>query len=359
MCLLCNFSLVGLERPAFDRRKSLDPFSAIALGVGAVTGIGSLFSGNHANSENRKLTREQMAWQSSEAQSQRSWQQTMWERQNQWNTPLNQKRLYEAAGFNPALAYGAPATAGSVGSGAFAGSASPVPQQPLDFEPLSRVANVAAQTDLLRSQAKNVDQDTLYKVKSMASQLNSLEANIQKMKAEKSFLEKQGKNVDALTADIEFMNNLHNEVRQEMANKFRLDNQESQIRMKEANARMADMVFRQKLDSMALSERKRMDDAQIASWQSQTRLAYDQLALARQNSWYDNNEKAARTTYTALMGYAQKLKNQFSEIDLERAKKAAKWISDHGFSEGLTETDVLGQFLDGILPLKGLVNSMK
>lgn len=128
---------------------------------GIATGIGSLISSSSTNKANKKIARENRAWQSKENQLNRDWEEKMWQAQNEYNTPSAMMSRYKAAGLNPYLVGdGSP----SVGAASSPGSPSMVgaPNQPNLIAPdvsgfgvgISQGASSAMQTYL---QAKSID----------------------------------------------------------------------------------------------------------------------------------------------------------------------------------------------------------
>ena len=56
----------------------LDPLSAVGLGLGAVSGIGNIFSSSHSNSQNMKINRMNNEFNAREAEKARQYQTEMW-----------------------------------------------------------------------------------------------------------------------------------------------------------------------------------------------------------------------------------------------------------------------------------------
>ena len=81
----------------------MDPLSAIGLGLGAVSGIGNIFSSSHSNSQNMKINNMNNEFNAREAEKARQYQTEMWNKTNEWNSPENVRKRLEKAGYNPYL----------------------------------------------------------------------------------------------------------------------------------------------------------------------------------------------------------------------------------------------------------------
>lgn len=106
------------------------PFSAAGWVLGELTGS------NKANATSTAMTREQMAWQSQEAEKNRQWQEAqtekannftvdMWNRTNEYNSPTNQMQLLRAAGVNPAALLSGSSSSAAFGSASAPSAATP------------------------------------------------------------------------------------------------------------------------------------------------------------------------------------------------------------------------------------------
>lgn len=125
--------------------------------LGSLLGFaGSALSGIVGSSSAKKANKMQMAMQKD--QQRFNAQQTAIARA--YNSPLNQRKLLEQAGLNPDSMYGqssaiVPSTAATSGQGS--AHAAPVPNFAGD---LAQLANVTAQSDLLKAQADKVKSET-------------------------------------------------------------------------------------------------------------------------------------------------------------------------------------------------------
>nr|DAI24647.1 MAG TPA: DNA pilot protein VP2 [Microviridae sp.] len=125
----------------------LDP----VLGVGLATGLGSLvgniFGTTSSNSQNMKINRMNNEFNAREAEKARQYQTEMWNKANEWNSPKNVRKRLQEAGYNPFLGMDSSnvGTAGSVGSSSPASAASPIQNNPLQFDGLQNALSTAIQ----------------------------------------------------------------------------------------------------------------------------------------------------------------------------------------------------------------------
>lgn len=125
----------------------IDPLSAVGLGLGAVSGIGNVFSSARSNSQNMKINRMNNEFNAREAEKARQYQTEMWNKTNDWNSPKNVRKRLEEAGYNPYLGLDSSnvGTAGSVGSSASASAASPIQNNPIQFDGFQNALSTAVQ----------------------------------------------------------------------------------------------------------------------------------------------------------------------------------------------------------------------
>lgn len=125
----------------------LDP----VLGVGLATGLGSLigniFGTSSSNSQNMKINRMNNEFNAREAEKARQYQTEMWNKTNEWNSPKNVRKRFEQAGYNPYLGMDSSnvGTAGNVGSSSSASAASPIQNNPLQFDGIQNALSTAIQ----------------------------------------------------------------------------------------------------------------------------------------------------------------------------------------------------------------------
>jgi hypothetical protein len=126
---------------------ALDPLSAVGLGLGSVSGIGNIFSSAHSNSQNMKINRMNNEFNAREAEKARQYQTEMWNKTNEWNSPKNVRKRLEEAGYNPYLGMDSSnvGTAGSAGSSSPASAASPIQNNPIQFDGFQNALSTAIQ----------------------------------------------------------------------------------------------------------------------------------------------------------------------------------------------------------------------
>lgn len=125
----------------------LDPLSAVGLGLGAVSGIGNIFSSVHSNSQNMKINRMNNEFNAREAEKARQYQTEMWNKTNEWNSPKNVRKRLEEAGYNPYLGLDSSnvGNAQSAGSSSPASAASPIQNNPVQFDGFQNALSTAVQ----------------------------------------------------------------------------------------------------------------------------------------------------------------------------------------------------------------------
>lgn len=121
------------------------------VGAGIATGIGSLFGNifgtKSSNSQNMKINRMNNEFNAREAEKARQYQTEMWNKTNDWNSPKNIRKRLEAAGYNPYLGMDSSnvGIAQSAGSSSPASAASPIQNNPLQFDGLQNALSTAIQ----------------------------------------------------------------------------------------------------------------------------------------------------------------------------------------------------------------------
>ena len=171
---------------AYIPKEKNSAIGAAALGAG-ISVLGSLLSSSAQNSANASMDRET-----------REWQEKMWSRNNEYNTPLNQRKRLEAAGINPALAFQ------NGNTGVASSTPSAVQHTPADYSSIGagfsqagqmilQAQNVAAQNELLKSQAEaqKIDNASLH-LRRLA-EWEKLKAEQKKLGADSSWIDWQEK----------------------------------------------------------------------------------------------------------------------------------------------------------------------
>lgn len=125
----------------------LDPLNAVGLGLGAVSGIGNILGSARSNSQNMKINRMNNEFNAREAEKARQFQSEMWNKTNDWNSPKNVRKRLEEAGYNPYLGLDSSnvGTAQSVGSSSSASAASPIQNNPIQFDGFQNALSTAIQ----------------------------------------------------------------------------------------------------------------------------------------------------------------------------------------------------------------------
>ena len=125
----------------------LDPLSAVGLGLGAVSSVGNILGSARSNSQNMKINRMNNEFNAREAEKARRYQSEMWNKTNAWNSPKNVRKRLEEAGYNPYLGLDSSnvGTAQSVGSSSSASAASPIQNNPVQFDGFQNALSTAIQ----------------------------------------------------------------------------------------------------------------------------------------------------------------------------------------------------------------------
>lgn len=125
----------------------LDPLSAVGLGLGAVSSVGNILGSARSNSQNMKINRMNNEFNAREAEKARQYQTEMWNKANEWNSPKNVRKRLETAGYNPYLGLDSSnvGTAQSAGSSSPASAASPIQNNPVQFDGFQNALSTAVQ----------------------------------------------------------------------------------------------------------------------------------------------------------------------------------------------------------------------
>lgn len=126
-----------------------DVLNAIGLGLGAVSGLGNIFSSSHSNSQNMKINRMNNEFNAREAEKARQYQTEMWNKTNDWNSPKNVRKRLQEAGYNPYLGLDSSnvGTAQSAGSSSPASASPPIQNNPIQFDGFQSAISTAIQMD--------------------------------------------------------------------------------------------------------------------------------------------------------------------------------------------------------------------
>ena len=147
----------------------LDPLSAIGFGLGAVSGIGNVFTSARSNSQNMKINRMNNEFNAREAEKARQFQLEMWNKTNDWNSPKNVRKRLQEAGYNPYLGLDSSnvGTAQSAGSSASASAAPPIQNNPVQFDGFQNALSTAVQMSNL-TKVSNAEANNLQGQKGLA-----------------------------------------------------------------------------------------------------------------------------------------------------------------------------------------------
>lgn len=121
--------------------------AGIATGVGSL--IGNIFGTKSSNSQNMKINQMNNEFNAREAEKARQYQTEMWNKTNEWNSPENIRKRLQKAGYNPYLGMDSSnvGTAQSAGSSSPASAASPIQNNPLQFDGIQNALSTAIQMD--------------------------------------------------------------------------------------------------------------------------------------------------------------------------------------------------------------------
>lgn len=146
-----------------------DILNSVGLGLGAVSGIGNIFSSIHSNSQNMKINRMNNEFNAREAEKARQYQTEMWNKTNEWNSPKNVRKRLEDAGYNPYLGLDSSnvGTAQSAGSSSPASAASPIQNNPVQFDGFQNALSTAVQMSNL-TKVSNAEANNLQGQKGLA-----------------------------------------------------------------------------------------------------------------------------------------------------------------------------------------------
>ena len=125
------------------------PLVAAGLVSGAASLIGNTVATASSNSKNMKINKMNNGFNALEAEKARKYQTEMWNKTNEWNSPKNVRKRLQEAGYNPYLGMDSSnvGTAQSAGSPSPASAASPIQNNPLQFDGIQSALSTAIQMD--------------------------------------------------------------------------------------------------------------------------------------------------------------------------------------------------------------------
>lgn len=121
------------------------------MGAGLISGVGSaignIFGTKSSNSQNMKINQMNNEFNAHEAEKARQYQTEMWNKTNNWNSPKNVRKRLQEAGYNPYLGLDSSnvGTAQSAGSSSPASAASPIQNNPVQFDGFQNALSTAIQ----------------------------------------------------------------------------------------------------------------------------------------------------------------------------------------------------------------------
>lgn len=187
----------------------MDPTIGAALISGAGSLIGNLFGASSQNSTNKmnyRIFKEGNAFNREERIAAQNWQKEMLDYQNAYNTPLEQRKRMEDAGYNPYLSNVSPnlsAGASSSPQASAAGSPTMQPYRP-DMSGFQQIASMLftdplqkAQIGKTNAEKDNIEQQTIGQVLENAFQHGTFNDRKKAIQLQNNLLEKQAEKVHA------------------------------------------------------------------------------------------------------------------------------------------------------------------
>ena len=126
---------------------AIDPLIGAGLVSGAASLVGDALGIRSSNSKNMQINKMNNDFNAAEAEKARRYQSEMWNKTNDWNSPKNVRKRLEEAGYNPYLGLDSSnvGTAQSVGSSSSASAASPIQNNPMQFDGIQNALSTAIQ----------------------------------------------------------------------------------------------------------------------------------------------------------------------------------------------------------------------
>lgn len=145
------------------------PLVAAGLIAGAASLAGNTIGTASSNSKNMRINKMNNEFNALEAEKARKYQTEMWNKTNEWNSPKNVRKRLEEAGYNPYLGMDSSnvGTAASAGSSSPASAASPIQNNPLQFDGIQNALSTAIQMDNA-SKVSNAEVSNLQGQKSLS-----------------------------------------------------------------------------------------------------------------------------------------------------------------------------------------------
>ena len=123
------------------------PLIAAGLASGVASLAGNLIGTSSSNSKNMRINKMNNEFNALEAEKARKYQTEMWNKTNEWNSPKNVRKRLQEAGYNPYLGLDSSnvGTAQSAGSSSPASAASPIQNNPIQFDGFQNALSTAIQ----------------------------------------------------------------------------------------------------------------------------------------------------------------------------------------------------------------------
>lgn len=123
------------------------PLVAAGLAAGASSLVGNILGTSSSNSQNMKINKMNNEFNAAEAEKARQYQTEMWNKANEWNSPKNIRKRLQEAGYNPYLGMDSSnvGIAQNAGSSSPASAASPIQNNPIQFDGIQNALSTAIQ----------------------------------------------------------------------------------------------------------------------------------------------------------------------------------------------------------------------
>lgn len=127
----------------------ISPLIGAGLASGAASLVGNIIGTKSSNSKNMQINKMNNEFNAREAEKARQYQTEMWNKTNEWNSPKNIRKRLQEAGYNPYLGMDSSnvGTAANAGSSSPASAASPIQNNPLQFDGIQNTLSTAIQMD--------------------------------------------------------------------------------------------------------------------------------------------------------------------------------------------------------------------
>ena len=346
-----NFTQIAdnMKSPGLRNVGSSSKFNSMGLLSGIVGAVGNIFTTGMNNRAQAKEAEKNRQFNAQEAQKNRDWQEKMVGEERAYNDPSNQRKLMEAAGYNPNVLAsgmaGSSVSSSASASGAQASSSSIPNFSPVGYGAMQDFANLKltdSQADLNEAQAKKVSSETT------GQDISNTMANFQSM-----LLEKYGEVEKTLGISAQRLSNNLTEIQtsvQSMTDKlmrFDLDN----LSPKRVAA-LAAQIAKDNASAELASSQAAKTDREIHFMATEIGIKTGLYFAQLRNLEFQNKQLGAsslllgkQADYVQSQTYGQRLANKFSAYDYNlRARHSDKFekafVGD--LNRILSETDIFG-----------------